>query len=172
MARLDCCGGSRTHDTPHGGKSKLSGQGLRVRYSLNGDPLSALRCLATADVLVVAKSSFSNVAAALSYGIKVYVPPDAASKHTSSQRPTSRPHAGSSRGGSGGGGGGGGGSHVRNMDRDAMLTFLTEMTDEAEWVAVRPVKAPSETAGGKTGSRASTDAAAAPAGVAVLAVPG
>jgi len=170
MARLDCCGGSQSHDTTHAGKSK-PGRGLRVHYSLNGDPLSALSCLATADVLVVARSSFSNVAAALSSGVKLYVPPDAF-KHMPSQH--SNRHAGSSggdvsRSGAGAGAGvRGGGSHVRNLDRDAMLTFLTEMTDEAEWVAVRPVKVPSEVpsevdsranknAGGKTGGRASTE---------------
>ena len=166
MARLDCCGGAQSHDTTHADKSK-PGRGLRVHYSLNGDPLSALSCLATADVLVVARSSFSNVAAALSSGVKLYVPPDAF-KHMPSQH--SNRHAGSSRGDVSRSGAGasvrGGGSHVRNLDRDAMLTFLTEMTDEAEWVAVRPVKVPSEVdsranknAGGKTGGRASTEPA-------------
>lgn len=48
--------------------------GMACILKLNGDPLDAVRAMASADVLVVAKSSFSYVAALLSSGLVIYEP--------------------------------------------------------------------------------------------------
>jgi hypothetical protein len=45
--------------------------GLPMTFVVGGNPLSALHCMAAADVFMPAKSSFSTVSAALSRGIKV-----------------------------------------------------------------------------------------------------